>query len=263
MLSRKLLLLASLFLLGFAVYQTNAQRFAFEAEDFDAKQGESWQVIEAPATVMADEDDTRAPELVADDGSKILEYTIDEASGGAFIGHPENPGSAANGDWVKYEFNVPVTGDWYIWSRAIAPTIGDNSWFIGIDIPDEDVVSEDNEDMNIWDLFESSETPDDDVGTPLNTRFTTDWVWFRLNSRTGNPFPGVEIEQYGPNPTPLPLTAGQHTFHLAWREHSFCDVIFATMDASDDPNANPSIVVAVEAKDKLTVTWGQIKSTLR
>lgn len=112
--------------------------------------------------------------------------------------------------------------------------------------------------MNIWDFYESAEIPDDGLGTALQERYTTEWVWFRLCSRTGSPFPGLEIDQYGPNPTPLPLTAGTHTFHFAWREHSFCDVIFATMDASEHPN---QAGVAVQPVDKMTATWAQIKET--
>ena len=248
------------FVFVFAVYQVNAQKIVIEAEDFDAKQGETWQVLTPPVTAISnDTSDPRAPELLADDGTMIAEYTINKASGD-FIGNPDRSG--VNGDWVKYVFNVPTTGDWYIWAKVIAPTIGDNSWFIGVDIPDANAVSEDNDDMNIWDFFESSDTPDDDVGTPLSSRYTTEWVWFRLCSRTGNPFPGVEVEQYGPNPTPLPLTAGEHTFHFAYREHSFCDMIFATTNVNDDPNEDPSVLVtAVELKNKLTTTWAQIKQT--
>jgi hypothetical protein len=255
----KSLMITTLLILAFVVCQVNAEPYiVIEAEDFDAKQGDSWQIITVPTTVFADEDDTRAPELIAADGSKILEIGVGRASGGAFIGHPENPGTAANGDWVKYEFNVPTEGDWYIWALVIAPTVGDNSWFIGIDITDAEAVSEDNDNMNIWDFHESGDTPDDAIGTPLNTRFTTQWFWFRLCSRTGNPFPGLEVDQYGPNPTPLNLTAGTHTFHFAWREHSFCDVIFGTMDATEHPS---QAGVAVHPIGKMTTTWSQIKQT--
>jgi hypothetical protein len=251
---KKVLMITTLLILGFAVYQTNAQEYiVIEAEDFDDKQGESWQILEPPVTVMANPDSAeRAPQLPVG----TSEFGIGRASNGAFIGNPDRSG--ANNDWVKYEFNVPTEGDWYFWALVVAPTIGDNSWFIGIDINDAEAVSEDNDNMNIWDFHESAETPDDTIGTPLNTRFTTDWVWFRLNSRTGNPFPGTEVEQYGPNPTPLPLTVGVHTFHFAWREHSYCDVIFATMDASEHPI---QAGVAVQPVDKLTSTWAKVKQT--
>ena len=250
------LAVTSLFILGFAVCQVNAQSFFIEAEAFDDIKGESWQIITPPATVMTNPASSSwAPEL-DDNGSMIPDFVINEASGD-FIGNADLSG--VNDDWVKYVFNVPVTGDWYIWARAIAPTIGDNSWFIGIDIPDGRAVSADNDDMNIWDFHEAAETPDDDIGTPLNTRLTTKWVWFRLNSRTGNPFSGVEVEQYGPNPTPVPLTAGKHTVHVAWREASFGDVIFGTMDVSDNPNKNPFLFWAVEPRNKLTTTWSQLK----
>jgi hypothetical protein len=246
------LMLVSFVLL--AVHQVNAQEYiVIEAENFDSKQGESWQILTPPVTVMANADSAeRAPELPVG----TSEFRIGRASLGAFIGNPDRSG--VNNDWVKYEFNVPTEGDWYIWALVVAPTVGDNSWFIGIDITDAEAVSEDNDNMNIWDFHESAETPDDGLGTPLNTRFTTDWVWFRLYSRTGNPFPGTEIEQYGPNPTPLNLTAGTHTFHFAWREHSFCDVIFGTMDASEHPSTTG---VAVQPVGKMTATWAQIKQT--
>ncbi len=255
--SVKFLMLTSLLILGFSVCQANAQKFAIQAEDFAASQGESWKVLTPPATVMTnDTSDPRAPELLADDGTMIAEFTINEASGD-FIGNADHSG--VNDDWVKYVLNFPAAGDWYMWAKVIAPTIGDNSWHIGVDIPDANAVSADNDDINVWDFYEAAETPDDDIGTPLNTRLTTEWFWFRLSSRTGNPFPGIEVDQFGPNPTPLPLTAGEHTFHVVWREHSFGDILFFTMDASDDPNKDPSVVTAVELRDKLTTTWGQLK----
>jgi hypothetical protein len=255
----KSLMITTLLILVFAVYQANAQIIVIEAEDFDAKQGETWQIITPPATVMCQpESAPRAPELPVG----TTEFDINEASGD-FIGNPDFTGVGP--DWVKYVFDIPAGGDWYIWAKVIAPTVGDNSWFIGVDIADGDAVAEDNDNMNIWDFFESAEIPDDGLGTALQERYTTDWVWFRLCSRTGNPFPGLEIDQYGPNPTPLPLTAGEHTFHFAWREHSFCDIIVGTMDVNDDPNVDESFFAgedtAVDPMDKLTSTWAQIKQT--
>jgi len=249
------LAVTSLFILGFAVFQVNAQEFRIEAEDFVDIKGESWQVITPPATAPAHPDSTpRHSSLIAGDGSMIQEYDINEASGD-FIGNLDRSG--ANNDWVKYVFNVPVAGDWYIWAKAIAPSLGDNSWFVGIDITDDKAVSEDNDDMNIWDVHETDAIAEGD-DAPLRERVTIEWVWFPLCSRTGNPFPGTEIEQYGPNPTPLSLTAGEHTFHFAWREHSFIDVIAGTMDMCN-PNTNPECVTAVELQGKLTTTWGQLK----
>jgi hypothetical protein len=258
----KFLMITTLLILVFAVYQANTQTIVIEAEDFDAKQGESWQILTPPATVMVnDADPTRAPELLADDGTIITEFVITEASGD-FIGNPDRSGT--NGDWVKYVFDIPAGGDWYIWAKVNAPTIGDNSWYIGIDIADGDAVSEDNDNMNIWDFYETDLIPEGG-DAPIREGLTTEWVWFRLCSRTGNPFPGLEVDQFGPNPTPLPLTAGEHTFHFAWREHSFCDMIVGTMDVNDDPNVDESFFAgedtAVSPMDKLTSTWAQIKQT--
>ena len=250
------LAVTSLFILGFAVCQVNAQSFFIEAEAFDDIKGESWQIITPPATVMTNPASSSwAPEL-DDNGTMMTEFTINKACGD-FIGNADRTG--VNDDWVKYVLNFPAAGDWYMWAKVIAATIGDNSWHIGVDIPDANAVSADNDDINIWDFHESADTPDDDIGTPLNMRMTTEWFWFRLSSRNGNPFPGIEVEQFGPNPTPLPLTAGEHTFHVAWREASFGDIIFGTMDASDDPNTGPECITAVEPQGKLTTTWGQLK----
>lgn len=250
----KFLMITTLLILVFAVYQANTQTIVIEAEDFDSKQGETFQVITPPATVKCQEtSEPRAPELPVG----TTEYDINEASGD-FIGNPDFAG--VSGDWVKYVFDVPAGGDWYIWAKVIAPTIGDNSYFIGIDIADGDVVGEDNDNMNIWDFFETDLIPEGG-DAPVREGLTTEWVWFRLSSRTGNPFPGLEVDQFGPNPTPLPLTAGEHTFHLVHREHSFCDMIVATMNVNEDPNVDPSFFTAVEPVGKLTSTWAQIKQT--
>ena len=64
--------------------------------------------------------------------------------------------------------------------------------------------------------------------------YTTDWVGFRLNSRSGKPFPGLELDQYinfgdTYNPTPLNLSAGKHTLHVIDREDgTFIDALFST-----------------------------------
>jgi hypothetical protein len=111
--------------------------------------------------------------------------------------------------------------------------------------------------MNIWDFNETDLIPEGG-DAPVRDALTTEWTWFRLCSRTGNPFPGIEVDQYGPNPTPLNLTAGKHTFHIAHREHSFGDVIFGTMDAKEHPSTTG---VAVQPIGKMTTTWAQIKQT--
>jgi len=255
------LTVTSIFILGLAIYQANAQKFfLIEAEDFDASQGESWQVLTPPVTVMTNPASSSwAPEL-DDDGTMMTEFTINDAYGD-IIGNSDLTG--VNGDWVKYVFDVPVAGDWYIWARVVAATIGDNSWYIGVDISDDQAVSADDDNMNTWDFHEAAEVPDDDIGTALNTRMTTKWVWLPLCSRTGNPFPGTEAVQFGPNPVPLPLTAGEHTFHIAWREATFGDQIFGTMEHPSvcSPYKDPGCVVAVEPQGKLTTTWGQLKHT--
>jgi hypothetical protein len=214
----------------------------WEAEDFKDKKGNGIQILKPPL-------DT------ADSNGKA--YRITEASGGAFIGTP-NGGAGNAGSWVKYEFNVPQRGDWYFWGRAIATSDADDSFFWMIDGADADAVSEDTGNTNIWDFNELDNCP---LGECLV--FPTDWLWFRLSSRTG-PFPvgpnGQGIDYA--NPIPLPLTAGKHTLHIIGREDgTFLDMIFATMDAGFDANKTTPDPRTVELQDKLTTTWGNLKRT--
>ena len=130
--------------------------------------------------------------------------------------------------------------------------VADNSFWGGIG--DHEAKNEDDNNCNIWDFFEKEE---------LRQHYTTDWVWFRLNSRSGNPFPGQEMEQHGANPTPLELKTGQHTFHLIDRENgTFIDAIYATMNKRLDVNKlGPTGPLAVEMEPQLSVLWGQLKSS--
>ena len=104
--------------------------------------------------------------------------------------------------------------------------------------------------MNIWDFFEAE---------ALRVGYTTEWIWFRLNTRDG-PFEGTELIQHGDDPVPVELSDGDHTLHIAHREDgTYIDKIFATTDVEFDPNeTDPQ--TAVEAQNKLTTTWGALKS---
>ena len=115
-------------------------------------------------------------------------------------------------EWGKRYFCGPVT----------APSVADNSFFGADDIGDHEAKNEDDNNRNICDFFEKEE---------LRPHYTTDGVWYWLNSRSGNPFPGQEMEQHGANPASLELKTGQHTFHLINREDGTCiDAIYATMN---------------------------------
>jgi hypothetical protein len=235
--------LVSFAILSLVVYQATAQEIGWEAENFNAKNGEILEVLNPPF------------DTTDSDGNA---YTISEASGGAFVGSANGGPGNDQGSWLKYEFNVPLGGDWYFWFRVIAPTGADNSFYWFFDGADADAVSADNENTNIQDFNESGNFPFGEG----NEGDRTQWAWFRLSSRTGpfEPFPGISYE----DPTPLPLTAGSHTLHLIHREDgAHMDWIYATMDAGYDANQTPPDITllgtAVELQGKITTTWGNLK----
>lgn len=237
-------------ILSVAVYQLDAAELSWEAEHFAASNGDKFEVLHPPFKTQTNSDTpSRAKELIDSAGEPILDYTIEgPVYSDAFVGTP----SGTDGSWLKYEFTVPQSGAWYFWGRVVAPTIGDNSFFWGVDIADADAKNADDNNVNIWDFYEV-----DDATLKLRERYTTKWVWFRLNSRSGNPFKGTEVDQYGPNPTPLELTAGKHTMHIISREKSYLDIMYATTDKGFDANGTPP--VSVEPQNKLTTTWGALK----
>ena len=226
-----------------------AQKIEFEAEDFVDSFGNVWEVFDPPFDAPVQQHAQIAKEI---DGK--ADYTIEEASGDAFVGIPNGVGDKQNvpgGGWLKYEFNVPKQANWYLWGRAIAPTAGDNSCYWARDADDGDADSNDDNVNNIWDMFENAGFVND---------LTSDWHWFLINSRTG-PFAGNENEQTGPNPKPLNIRAGTHTLHIVHREDGlFFDWFMATTDKGLDPNRDGSTVRAVSSVGRLATMWGDIKN---
>ncbi|MBM3235655.1 hypothetical protein FJZ31_05090 [Candidatus Poribacteria bacterium] len=236
--------LVSFVILSIVAYQVNAQTMSWQAEKFTSTSGTALQVLKPPF-------DTADVNNVA--------YKITEASGGAFIGNPNNSGvPGLDGSWAKYDFTVPKAGDWFFWGRVIAPTGSDNSFFWMIDGADADATASttDTDKSNIWDFNEQNNCP---LGP--DCVFSTNWSWFRLSARAAGPFPvgplGAGIDYA--DPIPLTLTAGKHTLYIISREDgAFLDKIFATMDKAFDAN-KISPETAVEPQAKLTTTWGNLK----
>ena len=231
---RVIILLA---VLGLAVSPAFAQKYiSWEAENYDAINGDKFEIFKVPSDQPGN-----AAEGVDD-------YTVAEASGDAFIGSTNGVGNDGNA-WVKYNFSVELD-NWHFWGRVIAPTVADNSMYWAFDIDDAEALSTNNATINIWDFYEQQS---------LRENYTTDWVWFRLNTRDG-PFEGTELVQHGDDPVPVNLSAGEHTLHLIHREDgTYIDQIFATTDIEFDPNeTDPQ--TAVEPQNKLTTTWGALKS---
>ncbi len=231
---RTIVLLALFCLIASPVF---AQKYiSWEAENFDASNGDKFEVFKAPS------------DQAGNAAEGIDDYTVAEASGGAFIGSANGIGN--DGDaWVKYEFSVEAD-NWHFWGRIIAPSVADNSMYWAFDIADGDAVSNNNATMNIWDFFEQE---------ALRVNYTTEWVWFRLNTRDG-PFEGTELVQHGDDPVPVELADGEHTFHIVHREDgTYIDKIFATTDVEFNPNeTDPQ--TAVEPQNKLATTWGALKA---
>ena len=184
-------------------------------------------------------------------------FTITEALGGAFVGDPgmADPGGAPvawtsgeDTDFIKYEIDVPETGDWYVWVRAIAPSQRDNSYYWAFDIEDADAISADTGNMNILDMYDGVLGP-----------WTTDWVWFPFTSRTG-PFGGGEQLQWTDDRVGRHFDAGMHTLHFTPREPAYLDHIWATTIRTQDPNVDPP--TAVEREGKLATTWGGLKRSV-
>ena len=193
----------------------NRADILWETETFAEQVGAAPQIFNPPY------DDTDANGHV---------FRMTEAYGDAFVGTPNNAGDDGS---LKYLIRVPSAGDWYFWGRAIGPPTGDNSFYWGIDVDDKDAVR-DNAAVNIWDFNEAAGLSINfPLGDPAPDEALHSWTWYRLSSREG-PFPGFGSYD---NPTPVALSAGEHTFHLIVREDgAYMDALYATKSASFDAN---------------------------
>jgi hypothetical protein len=230
--------LASIIALSLIISPAHAQhQRGWEAENFTARSGDGMQIFNPPHA--------------ASNGG---EFTIADASGGAFIGSDNGAGGTSN-SWFKYAFTAPVAGGWYLWYKAIAPSNSDNSFFWAIDIADDDAVSADNDQVNIIDLNEAvGASQNFPLGNPPPEGAIHEWTWFRASSR-GGPFSG------GGDATPLELSAGGHTLHIMDREDgAYLDAFYITTDANF--NANETDPIAVESQGKLATTWADLKQQI-
>ena len=232
------------------VVAARAAEFQQPAEMFVSKKGDIFQVLQPPF-VSHEVSHHTAPASVLAEGT----FTISDAIGGAFIGVPGMalPGGAPvawiggeNTDFVKYEIDVPKTAAWYLWLRAIAVSQRDNSFYLGIDIDDAAAVSGDTGAMNVLDLYDAVLGP-----------WTTEWVWFPFNSRTG-PVQGREASQWTNDRVGVQLTEGTHNLHITPREPAYIDHFWATTVKTHDPNVEPP-TTAVQPSGKLATMWSNLK----
>jgi hypothetical protein len=227
----------SLGVVGLTGFQAQAAFYGWEAEGFLEQIGDGFQVFDVPLT---------------DTDGNGHEFTITEAEKDSFVGALNNSGGDGT---LKYGITLPASTDWYFWMRAIGPPTGDNSFFWAFDVSDDNAVR-DNAVMNIQDFNEVAGSSNNfPGGDPAPDEILHGWAWYRFGSRQG-PFDGVG------DATPIAMSAGFHTFHMAIREDgAYVDVFFATDDASFDAQATAP-PTAVEPQGKLTTTWASMKDRI-
>ncbi|OHA40565.1 MAG: hypothetical protein A3G59_00690 [Candidatus Taylorbacteria bacterium RIFCSPLOWO2_12_FULL_47_20] len=131
-----------------------------------------------------------------------LVVTEANARNGKYVFSP-----VANSGSVTFNFNAPVSGTYYIWSRVLAPVSSSDSFNVSVD----------NGSRDIYDTAERS--------------WSGIWQWSKLNGRagTGNPLTL--------NPRVFQLSAGLHKIEFITREaNSIIDAIFITNNSSVAPS---------------------------
>jgi len=133
------------------------------------------------------------------------------ASGGSYIYSPlANAGGSAN-----YTFSAATAGDYVIWGRAIAPTTGNNSFFVSADSNPED----------IWDV--------------LLNESSSAWKWDKISLRGEGTFDNPQFD-----PKTFSFTAGLHTLEIKSREaDTYLDKILITNDLSYVPQGDGDSLV--------------------
>jgi len=156
-------------------------------------------------------------------------------SGGKYIAS-----GTANSGSASYTFTVPVSGEYVIWCRVLAPKDGQDSFTVAIDDGQEDI-------------FDCAE------GT-----WSTSWQWSRVNGRAG----GSPLTL---NPRVFNLTEGEHKLVIrAWDANTGLDRIIITNDRNfvpqDTPTGTPDasdttpptitdVTVTNLKADSATITW--------
>ena len=176
-----------------------------------------------------------APMVIAED---------DEASGGQYV-WMEGPKATGGGDqgWAEFNINIPAAGKYALWGRVFV-------W--------------DGNSDSFWVTWQPSD-PDEDPQVTKNFEYRwsiatrNEWHWDRINHwLNSGTFDRVwEFD-----------SAGETTLRIAVREDAAkLDVVFITDNLSDNVDEvnprNPTaedISTPVEVQNKLTTTWGKIKS---
>ncbi len=179
-------------------------------------------------------DTLEAPMVVAEEA---------EASDGKYIWMEGEP-ATGGGDqgWAEYKLDIPTAGTYALWARVFV-------W--------------DGNSDSFWVTWQPAD-PDEDAQQTKNTEYRwsigkkNEWHWDRINHWLNS---GTFDREWD-------LPAGESTLRIAVREDGAkLDVVFLTDNLSaDEADVNPRLpgpednTTPVEAKEKLTTTWGKIKN---
>ncbi|MFC1715415.1 hypothetical protein ACFL6S_17230 [Candidatus Poribacteria bacterium] len=165
----------------------------------------------------------------------------DEASEGQALDHPV-------GAKTSYEVDIPKKGDWFVWIRMNCPNGSQDSYWIGMDdvdpSPPDDAQGEPA--IKIY----------SDAGDSVNTDAQPFNLWF-WDSNASNPDPHGFLKV---------KDVGKHTLWAKGREQgTLIDQLLLTLDSGFSPEEAAQggaipVYQAVSSRDKLAVTWGNIKT---
>ena len=168
----------------------------------------------------------------------------DEASGGLYVWMAGEP-ATGGGDqgWAEYNVNIPAAGTYALWGKVFV-------W--------------DGNSDSFWVTWQPAD-PNEDAQVTKNTEYRwsigtkNEWHWDRINHWLNG---GTFEREWEFD------SAGETTLRIAVREDAAkLDVVFITDNLSDnvdevsprDPTPE-DISTPVEPQEKLTTTWGKIKS---
>jgi hypothetical protein len=182
--------------------------------------------------------------LEAEEGNMEAGVTIiedDDASGGKATDHER-------GIKTEYEIEIPEAGDWYLWVRIWCPDGGKDSYWIGMDkvdgSPSEDALGEPG-----IRIFSAAGDSVNMAAQPFNI-----WFW-DCNKSHADPHSFFKVK-----------SSGKYVLWTKGREPgTLIDQILLTLDQTFNPEEaskgeSIDIFQAVYPKDKLSVTWGEIKN---
>ena len=173
------------------------------------------------------------PMVIADD---------DTASGGKFVWAPGERATGGGGEGgLELVVILPEAGTYALWAKVIAWDGNSDSFWVN------------------WLPADPDENPQDTNNTEFRWSVAggDEWHWDRINHWLDAGTFEREWE----------LSAGETTIRIAVREDAaMLDVIFITDNLSADEaevnprDPGPEDVTPVEPKEKLTTTWGKLKS---